>query len=158
MDATVNDTKPEDKKENAEYGVYLEERKLLLQAEKEGIQQFDKAILTLAAGALAISITFIDQIAPHPKSETIYFLVGGWVAFIISLIVTLASFLTSQKACSKQIAILEHDYFESASEPNNQKNNLAIWTSRLNIASIVAFVIGVILLASFSILNIAIPK
>lgn len=157
MDTTLNDTEPKDKKERTKYEVYLEERKLLVQAKKEGSQQFDRAILTLAAGALAISITFINQIAPHPKPWTIYFLVLGWIAFIMSLLFTLISFLTSQKACTEQIAILEHSYFEAEGEPN-KKNNPGIWTSRLNIASIGTFVIGVVLLASFSISNIAAPN
>jgi hypothetical protein len=37
-----------------EYKVYLEERKQLIEAERGTAQQFDKAILTLAAGALAL--------------------------------------------------------------------------------------------------------
>ena len=159
MDSTVNDTKPEDKERRAKYEIYLEERKLLIQAEKEGSQQFDKAILTLAAGALAISITFINQIAPHPKPGTICFLAWGWVAFGMSLISTLVSFFTSQKACRKQIAILEHDVLDKKeSESNKQKNDWAIWTNYLNIVSILAFVIGVIFLGYFSISNIGSSK
>ena len=149
----------EDKKEKTNYEVYLEERKVLVQAQKEESRQFDKAILTLAAGALAISITFINQIAPHPKPWTICFLAWGWVAFVTSLISTLISFLTSQKACRKQIAMLEYDFFDKKeSESNKQKNNWVIWTSRLNIASIVTFVIGVILLLIFSFSNIGSSK
>ena len=159
MDSTVNDTKPEDKERRAKYEIYLEERKVLVQAQKEESRQFDKAILTLAAGALAISITFINQIAPHPKPWTICFLAWGWVAFVTSLISTLISFLTSQKACRKQIAMLEYDFFDKKeSESNKQKNNWAIWTSRLNIASIVTFVIGVIFLLIFSFSNIGSSK
>ena len=159
MDTTVNDTNPDDKERKAKYELYLEERKLLIQAKKEGSQQFDKAILTLAAGALAISITFINQIAPHPKPETICYLAWGWVAFGISLISTLASFFTSQEACRKQIAILEYELLDKKeSESNKPRNNWAKWTKCLNIVSILAFVIGVFFLGYFSISNIAPSK
>ncbi len=144
-----------DKKEKTQYEVYLEERKALVQAEKEGSQQFDKAILTLAAGALAISITFINQITPHPKPETICILAWGWIAFGMSLIFTLVSFFTSQKACRRQRTILQYDFFDKKeSELNEQKNNWAIGTKIFNFLSILAFVIGVIFLGSFSISNI----
>lgn len=36
------------------YKVYLEERKSLIDAEREGSRLFDKAILTLAAGAFGL--------------------------------------------------------------------------------------------------------
>lgn len=88
----------------------MDERRALVEAEKSGSQQFDKAILTLAAGALAISLTFIKNIAPHPKDWTIYFLLASWIGFIISLVCTLCSFLTSQAAFRKQIEILGLDF------------------------------------------------
>jgi len=57
--------------EKTDYQTYLEERKILIDSERETAQQFDKAILTLAAGALALSITFINQIAPEPKPNSV---------------------------------------------------------------------------------------
>ncbi len=104
---------------DVEYTTYLDERRLLIEAEQKGAQQFDKAILTLAGGALAISITFIKNIAPHPNVETIYLLKSAWFAFILSLLSTLCSFLTSQSACRKQRDIIESE------ESNNEKNKYA---------------------------------
>jgi len=52
--------------EDENYQVYLDERKMLIYAERETAQQFDKAVLTLAAGALALSITFIKHIGLPP--------------------------------------------------------------------------------------------
>lgn len=67
-----------DKKSEENYQAYLEERKILIDAERDTAQQFDKAILTLAAGALALSITFINQIAPQPIPNSICFLITAW--------------------------------------------------------------------------------
>jgi len=140
------------KENDLEYKVYLEERKLLISAEREGARQFDRAILTLAGGAFGLSLTFIRQIAPQPKSGTILMLIGAWVSFSASLLSTLISFLTSQSACSKQREILEKEYFGSSND-DQEKNMPAIWTRRLNWFSIVAFIFGVLFLASFSFLN-----
>ena len=82
MDAGANN-------KDIEYKTYLDERRLLIEAEQKGAQQFDKAILTLTAGALAISLTFIKNIAPHPKAWTIIFLALAWFTFIVSLLSTL---------------------------------------------------------------------
>ena len=140
---------------DVEYETYLDERRTLIEAEQKGAQQFDKAILTLAGGALAISLTFLKNIAPHPKDWTITWLALAWIALILSLLSTLCSFLTSQSACRKQIDILENDFFPSK-ENHDENNTSAIWTKRLNLFSIILFVLGIIFLSIFSIGNIPI--
>ncbi|MFO0793178.1 MAG: hypothetical protein U0586_03900 [Candidatus Brocadiaceae bacterium] len=132
------------------YQVYLDERKQSIDAERDTAQQFDKAILTLASGALGLSITFIKQIAPHPKSQSIYFLIAAWTFFSFSILSTLISFLTSQSACRRQREILDQDISEK--EPEN-KNNAGDWTSRLNYLSIAFFILGIIFLIVFSVFN-----
>jgi len=140
----------DDNKKDVEYEVYLDERRTLIEAEQKGAQQFDKAILTLAGGALAISLTFIKNIAPHPKVETIYLLKCAWIAFILSLLSTLCSFLTSQSAYRKQRDIIESE------ESHNEKNVYAICTKWLNIFSIIFFILGIVFLSIFCIENIPI--
>jgi hypothetical protein len=138
--------------ENLKYKVYLEERKLLVDASREGARSFDKTILALASGAFGISLTFIRQIVPNIKSGTIFMLICSWVCFCICLLSTLISFLTSQSACLKQIEILE-------AEPDKKvniediKNKSSDCTRRLNILSISVFILGIIFLISFSISN-----
>jgi len=138
-----------EKNKQEEYKVYLEERKQLVEAERKTAQQFDKAILTLAAGALALSITFINHIAPHPKPNSIYFLIIAWISFSLSMLSTLISFLTSQAACRKQRDIID----KSVLDKNDSKNKAASWTNWLNYFSIGFFIAGVIFLIIFSIIN-----
>jgi len=132
------------------YQKYLEERKLLVSAERETAQQFDKSILTLAGGALALSITFIDKIAPCPKESSIFFLVNAWGLFCLSLLITLISFLTSQAACRTQRDILDDDI---SGEETGRVNKPALWTNRLNYLSIGAFILGIIALVVFCTFN-----
>jgi hypothetical protein len=138
------------------YKVYLEERKSLFDAIREGSQSFDKAILTLSAGAFGLSLTFIREIVPHISPETFYMLIVAWICFGVSMLSTLISFLTSQRACKKQIEILEKYFLnDNPCKPKESppKNKPSVWTNRLNIFSIVVFIIGVIFLATFTILN-----
>ena len=142
---------------NLKYPVYFEERKALIDAEREGARLFDRAILTLAAGAFGLSLAFIRQIAPQPEATT--FLAVAWGAFGASILSTLVSFLTSQSACRKQVEILESDYLTRMISPigrrdsGGTKNWLAGLTKRLNWLSMTFFIIGLILLAFFSFKN-----
>jgi len=136
--------------EKTDYQTYLEERKILIDSERETAQQFDKAILTLAAGALALSITFINQIAPEPKPNSVIFLITAWSLFALSILSTLISFLSSQVACRQMREFLDKQITEKGdySEPAAK-----IWTNRLNYLSIGSFVIGVVFLVIFSSIN-----
>jgi hypothetical protein len=139
---------------NEKYKVYLEERKQLITAERDTAQQFDKAILTLAAGALALSITFINQIAPQPKPYSIYCLIIAWSFFCLSLLSTLISFLTSQAACRKQRDLLDEEISKNSKKSTNtEENNAALWTDKLNKLSIAFFILGVMFLIVFSAIN-----
>jgi len=138
------------------YEVYFEERKQLIDAEREGARSFDKAILTLAAGAFGLSIAFIEKIVPSPRAGSAEILVSAWALFGLSLLLTLVSFLTSQKACARQREILEENYFGQSRSAKQMtlRNIWATCTNVLNIFSIGAFILGVVLLAVFGAINV----
>jgi len=140
--------------ENSEYQHSLfEERKSLLNALLDQSRSFDKYVLTLAGGALGLSLVFIQQIAPQPSAETIGFLVGAWSAFGASILMTLISFLFSQKACEKQIEIL-NGLLNRSLDPDRLPPNLyRTVTSLLNWISMATFVAGVASLSTFAIRN-----
>jgi hypothetical protein len=70
-------------------------RDWLVQADHKASEAYDKAVMTLSGGALAISITFIHDIAPSPLATTIYRLIFAWGAFGLSITAILISQLTS---------------------------------------------------------------
>lgn len=137
------------------YDVYLEERKLLIDAEREGSRSFDKAILTLAAGALGLSITFVDKIAPLPQATTLWLLVVSWISFGFSIIVTLSSFITSQWACASQRDILDTEWLDGSEEQESIGNRWTHATNALNVVSILSFVVGVVFLCLFAFANLS---
>ena len=142
------------KYEDIKYKVYIDERKSLIDIMLKESLAFDKAILTLASGALGLSLTFIRQIIPNIKNGTIHLLENAWISFGISILITLISFLTSIFACRKGIKILEGEYInENKNKKCKNINYLAIITTCLSILSIISFIIGTFFLASFSINN-----
>lgn len=136
------------------YQEYIKERQLLFNAKLQGSQSLDKAILTLSAGALGLSLTFIRQIAPHPQLPTLKFIILAWICFGLSILLTLISFLTSQKACDKQIEILEATFL-GQEKREKLTNKYSRTTAILNWFSIALFIAGVTLFALFSAINIS---
>lgn len=138
--------------ENLRRKEYIDERKILINAKLEMSKLLGKFILTLASGALGLSLTIIKQIAPNPKY--LFLLIVAWSSFGISMCSTLSSFLVSQNACEKQIEINEEGLEDSNKDRKNKRENkLTIWVKRLNICSIISFIVGVKFLISFTIYN-----
>jgi len=133
------------------------ERQALLNALLDQSRSLDKYILTLAGGALGLSLVFIKDIAPTPKAETIGVLVGSWVSFCISILITLLSFLLSQKAIFKQIGITEGLISGKLDQNRKHPNPFRTATGILNWISMVSFIVGVILLITFAAINLSFP-
>lgn len=123
----------------------------LLSSLKTSGEQFDKAILTLSAGALGLSLTFIKEIISVNKAIYLWLLGTSWTLLTLTILLTLISFLTSRLAFDRQI-----DNFEAAldaeefSEPNNP---FAAITSCINYTTLTTFTLAVIMLYTFVLIN-----
>jgi hypothetical protein len=127
---------------------YVRERTTLIEIEQKSADQHDKSILTLTAGALGLSITFLDKIAAKPLPDTLFLVGISWSLFIFGIVCIVASFLTSQSACRRQRELLDEEY--STGRVPDQINRPADMTRNLNSASYLLFVAGVVSLALFS--------
>jgi len=133
-----------------EHDVYLKERDLLIDAEREAARSFDKTMTTLAAGALALSFGFVREMKVAPSSDCLLY--WAWGAFVVSLLLILVSFLLSQHAMRRQIAIIE----ESFDLPNSSAPKITRWAKviiALNWVSLISLVIGVVFFAVFAACN-----
>jgi hypothetical protein len=130
--------------------IYIDERKALVEAEQTIAHNFDKNIFTLAAGALGISLVFLEKFTSNP--ETLVFLYISWFSLVASLSATLSSLLIGQYAFRRARDILENEFF-----PGGDKTNQNCWAGFaeiLNWSSIVFFIIGISALAWFGIENV----
>lgn len=110
------------------YQLYLEDRKMLVDAWREGSRTFDKAILTFGSGSFAVSIAFLKDVVPNPLPNTLWLLGWSWILFSAALIIILFSFIASQNACQAQIDITYDDLIN-----NRKRRNM--WTTITSICN-----------------------
>ena len=123
-----------------------EHRRHLVEAYHAASRDYDRAIMTLSAAALGVSIVFVRDVAPRPTGTG--FLAWSWMLFTASLLTILASFLTSQEALRYELETLDDQ------EEGRRGGKWGVATTGLNIASGVGLVAGVICLVWFAVLNV----
>lgn len=83
---------------NNDDALYLEYRKHLWEAGKAASEHTDKAILTLSAGALALSMTFLKDIVPLKDVIELPLIITAWGAFGSSIACVLFSQYESRRS------------------------------------------------------------
>jgi len=129
---------------------YLDERKLLIHAEWDASRGFDKTIVTLSAGSLALSLVYLERIVHQPACAWV--LVLAWALLILALFVVLVACLTSEKAMEIQRDINDQIY-TNKTHKGRLANRAAKATEILNRLSLLSFILGVIMLLVFAWLN-----
>lgn len=140
---------------------YLDQRRTLDEAEFRIAESLDKALLTLSGGALAISMTFVKDIARNPVWT--WALMIAWILFGLSITVLLATSYVCQLAYRKQRKILDDkqrskfkrqsNNLEARNEPIERKNIWSTSTKVGNFSAMVIFLIGLVFLGVFICVN-----
>jgi formate/nitrite transporter FocA (FNT family) len=104
---------------------------------------FDTALRALAGGALAISITFVHDIAKHPRHT--WSLALAWPLFGLALALNLVSFLTSARASGSMLRVMIGGVSEDL--PHGRITDVLNWLS------LISFLGGVLFLVLFALLN-----
>jgi len=127
---------------------YLNLRKEVQEVDKNNSDQHDKAILQLATGTLALSVTFLEKIAPNPLPESLWVIATGWSALIVCIISMLLSFVFGQLACKSQLEIYDEMYENQVNVTRPPK--WTRWTTSANLISFASFVVGIFFILGFS--------
>lgn len=90
------------------YALYLTERTRLSASKQDQSKAYDQTILTYSAGAIALSITFLDKIIKNPSARG--WLYTSWILFSVAMLSTLWSFLVSQRAFEDEMRVLDQRY------------------------------------------------
>ena len=125
-----------------------EYRNLLTALEQKAYEDYDKALLAVSGGALAISIAFVKNIVGHDSYQHSYLLIFAWISWTLTILVVLGSFLMSQRALRKAIAQLDTE--EKETELGGIADRI---TGYLNVTAGILFFVGVIFMVSFASLN-----
>ncbi len=132
-------------------GLYLKYRDELTKVLLSASESFDRSILSLSSGLLAASLVFIRPTSGTPPNGHVAILAWSWVFLTAAILVTMASFLTTQLAVMRQLQIAESHILKGLPD---SPNHLGRFSDRLTWASGALFGIGVILTVWFSILSI----
>jgi hypothetical protein len=115
--------------------------------------RYDKWILTLSGGALALSITFIEKIAPEPTPASVIWLQVAWALLVLAMLTGLISLMTSQQAIRQCMKELDDSYQEDRPVNQTFPKGFSTATNILNWASAFLFCLGVAAMCWFSFVN-----
>lgn len=123
--------------------IYRDERKLLMASEEAYAERFDKWIVSLAGGALGVSMAFVkDLVAPRNPIVPMCLFVA-WVGFALCIGISLACALVCQRAREKFADALDDAFSRPVSDPlhvaakkqrDRWEPTCIAWLNRLNIA------------------------
>jgi Na+/proline symporter len=123
-------------------------REHLVNARHSASRDYDKALMTLSAGALGVSITFVHSVAPHPKQVAL--LGWAWGLFAFSLACVVLSLLLSQYELNAAVSQID-------AQPQSAGTALAkqaiSTTAVCNWFAGAAFLLGVVMLSWFALIN-----
>lgn len=134
--------------------LYSETRQDLLNRQLSNTQNYDRAILSLSTAALGFSLAFIKDLVVLNDSSHVWLLFSSWGFFVIAIIMTLLSFVTSQKAIEKQLYFAEQYYLNEREEFIKKKNWMSYLTDWIFYSSSVVFITAVFLTVLFVKINI----
>lgn len=140
---------------NAFFESCTAERNRFIESKTDQSKTYDQTILTFSAGAIALSITFIEKLAPIPAAP--WLLYTAWSFFGLAVLSVVLSFLVSQEAFQNEIEWVDASWEAVKSgetePPERRPNRYTAQTRKLNFASGSLFVLGIVFFVLFGAFN-----
>jgi len=126
-----------------------EYRKELERLEQASQSSYDRTILSLSGGALAVSFAFVRDVVGSGSVQGSSWLFSGWLAWAAAIVFVLFSHLTSHAALRTAVRQLDAETLWDE-RPGGWSDVL---TKIYNVLGGVMFVAGIVLVARFVWLN-----
>jgi hypothetical protein len=120
-------------------------RQHCVDAGQKAQDSYDRAILSLAGGALGVSLVFLKDVVGAKPVVSRDVLVGAWAFWTLSILFILGSFITSQRALGT--AVKQIDAGKIRTEVPGRV--FSFLTVVLNSAAGISFVLGVVFMLWF---------
>jgi hypothetical protein len=133
------------------YDQFITERRAIVDARQRAQQRIDQIIAGGAAGALVLSISFLDNIAPTPPISTRPVLVAAWCALLGALTCNFLGHYASQRAFDRFLEEFDEAFVNRV--PCASQTRTGAVPRILDAVSSCLFIGGVALLAWFAYLN-----
>lgn len=126
--------------------------RIILQRIKEKSEDdFEKNITYISAGALAISLTFLEKIVPVKESTLTYLVISSWTLLVLTLLSNLLSHQYSSYIIDKTIDDVDDNSKDSIENWARRTKKIRIW----NILNVVGLIIGIGLFIVFVSINVS---
>jgi hypothetical protein len=125
----------------------LEYRKELIELLHKSQDAFEKQLSYISAGSLALSIGFIQKVIDLKTSHGIWFLRGGWILLVITLLINCISHIHAADLHQKTIAetwdmkLYDQERIKDRYRAVSKVNWLTVGTLIAGISGIVIFVL-----------------
>jgi hypothetical protein len=130
----------------------------LLTRDLSNTENYDKAILTLSASSLGLSLTAIKFVVTKATASSLILLKMGWTLLVISVISSLVAYLIGNKAIKVQLENAR-DYYKNGIEGAfSRKNIFSRVNSFLNYLTGLSFALAIILIVTFISINLEIGE
>ena len=143
-----------DEAKRLEYDVYLQERQDLNKYRQSNWESYEKTILTLSAGFLAFSVSFLGLVKKEPPLGAqpvaivcMPLLVSSWICFAVSVLLVLLAFPVNAVAFHTETKRLEGALSDSSAV--NRCNCWSIFTYVLYTLAGLSFLGGIVVLLVF---------
>lgn len=130
------------------YQQYLDERKLLIEGERAAGEGFDKTLLTLCAGAIALSVTFVEKVGSAGKFKPLLYV--SWGILVLGLLLNVRAFLLLQNSYNRLLDVNDDLYVRGTTL---LQNPFRARSGNSNLYSYWCFVLGIVLLLLFAGVN-----
>ena len=127
-------------------------RQSLIEDEHAMQGAYDKGVLSLSGGALAISLVFLKDVVGTKQLLHSGCLLAAWILWALSIALVLTSYFTSAQALRRALT----DTDEKAIYITLAQSHWATATKVLNALAGICFLVGVLLLVTFVSFNL--PK
>lgn len=149
----MNEEIPQAERAKQAEKIYDEYRKILLDRQLSNSEKYDGALLSLSTGVLGLSLAFIKDIVPIGDLIIVWVLIVSWALFAISIILTITSYITSQKGINTQLEYTEEYYLKGNKGYLKKENPYSVWTECFNLSSGVCFILALVVTILFVTVN-----
>jgi hypothetical protein len=124
--------------------------------EVRNVEPYDKAILTLSSGALALSLTFTKDLVPPEVAQATIILYLAWGLFVLSLGTNIYAFINTLRTFPKQRVFAEAVFKDCTKTPEDFKvymKHLHTVIERFNTYQGIFFLCGMLAFTTYVIIN-----
>jgi hypothetical protein len=125
----------------------------LVAAQRANAEQFDRAVLSLSAGFLALSVSFMKDVVPFSDMVHGWLLYLSWICFASVISLTLLGMLYGQRILKRLMSAAEQYYVHGKAEAWHLSETLPRRIDQINVAVGVLFAAAVFVTVLFVILN-----